>query len=450
MIQATIQTIATYLNASISGCDNPQTMIQGVSIDSRAVKSGNLYIPIIGQRVDGHSFLDSAISNGASASLWQIDHKPYPDFPVILVEDTISALQQLARSYMKTLSCTVIGVTGSNGKTSCKDMLYSVFSRAYKTQKTQGNHNNEIGLPLTVLDFDADIEVAILEMGMEHFGDIDLLCSIAAPDISIITTIGSAHMENLGSKLNIARAKLEILKHTKSLFLYHKGSPEIEEVLPEIAYSPNVTLHSFGLVGDSCITGPISHTRTGISFACNDLEKTVQLNVLGDFQAENALPVIFAAKYKQISENDILYGLGHIEMTKMRTQQITIGKATIIDDSYKSNPESARVALDTLASVPASCHIAVLSDMLDLGKEEKQLHAQIGSYAKDLDIDHVFCVGDLSFYTAKAAQTKGTWFDSKASLLAALQPFLDQDCAILVKGSRAMAMDQIISELRGE
>ena len=145
-------------------------------------------------------------------------------------------------------------------------------------------------------------------------------------------------------------------------------------------------------------------------------------------------------------ENAIEYGLEHIEMTKMRTQQITIGQATIIDDSYKSNPESAKVALDTLSSIPTPCHIAVLSDMLDLGENEKSLHAQIGTYAHQLGIDYVFCVGDLSFYTADAAQ--GTWFDSKQSLIQALRPFLDTDCAILVKGSRATAMDQIITDLQ--
>ena len=444
MIQTTTQTIAHALHTSLFGCDDSDISIAGISIDSRRVQPGNLYIPLIGQRVDGHTFLDSAKQHGATAAFWQIDHKPYPDFPLILVSDTTVALQDLARYYMKTLSCTVIGVTGSNGKTSCKDILYSVFSQKYKTQKTQGNHNNEIGLPLTVLDLDADVEIAILEMGMEHKGDIDFLCSIAQPDLSIITSIGSAHMENFGTKENIARGKLEILTHTKSLCLYHT-CPEIKAVLPEIDRG-DVMLHSFGPGGNSYIMGDIIHRKDGITFTCNDMKKPVSMNVLGDFQAENALPVIYAAKTKQIDENAIEYGLEHIEMTKMRTQQITIGQATIIDDSYKSNPESAKVALDTLSSIPTPCHIAVLSDMLDLGENEKALHAQIGAYAHQLGIDYVFCVGDRSFYTADAAQ--GTWFDSKKSLMQALRPFLNTDCAILVKGSRAMAMDQIISDLQ--
>ncbi len=153
-----------------------------------------------------------------------------------LVEDTTQALQQLAKAYLQSLSCKVIAVTGSNGKTSCKDMLYSIFSQEKKTQKTQGNRNNEIGLPLTVLDFDADIEVAILEMGMENKGEIEFLCSIAPPDISVITTIGSAHMENLGGKKQIAQAKLEILENLKpnGLFLYDKTSPEIDECLQDM------------------------------------------------------------------------------------------------------------------------------------------------------------------------------------------------------------------------
>ena len=164
MINKTIQEVAAYLNAPCIQ-DESDFRIHGVCIDSREVRPENLYIPILGQRVDGHSFVDSVRKAGCKASLWQKDHKPYPeDMALVLVEDTTQALQQLAKAYLQSLSCKVIAVTGSNGKTSCKDMLYSIFSQEKKTQKTQGNRNNEIGLPLTVLDFDADIEVAILEI----------------------------------------------------------------------------------------------------------------------------------------------------------------------------------------------------------------------------------------------------------------------------------------------
>ena len=217
MIVKTIQEIADMLNCDLVGEDKT-SLIQGVGIDSRQITENALYIPLIGQRADGHTFIDSVIQKGVKATLWQKDHTPYPeDITCILVDDTLEALQNLAKAYLNTLSCLVIGVTGSNGKTSCKDMLYSIFSQEKKTQKTQGNRNNEIGLPLTVLDLDKDVEVAILEMGMENKGEIDFLTHIARPDVSIITTIGSAHMENLGGKKQIAQAKLEILENLNLL-----------------------------------------------------------------------------------------------------------------------------------------------------------------------------------------------------------------------------------------
>ena len=452
MIRKTIQTIADYLQASIHGCSNNETMIQGVAIDSRQVKQGTLYIPMIGARVDGHQFIESVQKNGAAASLWQKDHKPYPDFPVILVDDTQKALQDLARAYMNDLDCLVIGVTGSNGKTSCKDMLYSVFSPVVKTQKTEGNHNNEIGLPLTVLDLDEDVEVAILEMGMEGFDEISFLCSIAQPDISIITSIGSAHMETLGSKKGIARAKCEILEHTKAggLFLYPNESEEIAEVLEEITYDSSIRLQAFGKGSKLCVEGDIEHRKDGISFMCSILEHKVELNVLGDFQADNALSVIYAAKERGIQEEDILKGLSHIQMTKMRTQRLTVKKAIIIDDTYKSNPESACVAIDTLMNVPAPLHIAVFSDMLDLGPKENELHEQVGQYALEKGVDAIYCVGPLSRYTVEGANDKGKWFENKEELVSALKPFLEQDCVMVIKGSRAMAMDTVVSDLQGE
>lgn len=449
MIQKTIQEIANMLEAPIVGDIDRQTKIHGVQIDSRLVNSSSLYIPMLGQRVDGHSFIDSIKEKGVKATLWQKDHTPYPEgIDCILVDDTQAALQKLAKEYLHTLSCLVIGVTGSNGKTSCKDMLYSVFSQEKKTQKTQGNRNNEIGLPLTILDFDEDIEVAILEMGMENKGEIAFLTSIAKPDISVITTIGSAHMENLGGKKQIAQAKLEILENLKSngLFVYDATSPEIQECLGEMEIDPSKKVVSFGDGGDIEITSDISYEDTGICFTCSAMDDKIHLRALGDFQAMNALPVIYIAKYCGINDSSILKGLKELEMTKMRTALISCHLAKVIDDTYKSNPESAKAAIDTLMKIPASKHIAVLADMLDLGEDENQLHALIGEYAKSSGVDMVLCTGPLSKNTVEAFG--GQWFENKELIIEELKSYIDQDVAILVKGSRAMAMDEIIDALK--
>lgn len=450
-MKKTIQEIAELLQVPVYGKVDESIFVKSVEIDSRKVKEGNLFVPIIGARVDGHSFIDSVIQNKAAASLWQKDHTPYPEgIALLLVDDTIEALQILAKRYLDTLHCQVVAVTGSNGKTSCKDMIYSICSQEKRTQKTQGNRNSEIGLPLTVLDFDEDIEVAVLEMGMENKGEIDTLCQIAHPDISIITTIGSAHMENLGGKKQIAEAKCEIYDGLKSsgLFIYNKDCPEIDEVLNEKMLSDSKKIVSFGKEGQIQITSDIIYKEDSIEFETNIVSKPVILHALGDFQAMNSLGAIAAAQALGIREESILEGLKTMQITKMRTQLISIGTAKILDDSYKSNPESAKAAIDTLMALPAQYHIAVLSDMLDLGPEENELHASIGSYAYEKGVDRLYCTGPLSKHTEAACQAESAWFETKEQLVEALQEFKDKDCVILVKGSRAMAMDTIVADLQ--
>lgn len=449
MIVKTIHEITNMMHATLHGDIDDTKKIHGVVIDSRQVTKDVLYVPIIGQRVDGHTFAKQTIEDGTLISLWQKDHVPYPDFPVILVDDTLQAMQDLSKAYLDELHPLVIGVTGSNGKTSCKDMLYSIFSQEKKTQKTQGNRNSEIGLPLTIFDFDEDIEVAILEMGMENKGEITQLTSIAQPDISVITSIGSAHMENLGGKLQIAQAKCEILEGTKEngLFLYNYESKEIQEVLCTLD-TENKNVVSFGQGGDVSITSDIEYDKEGIVFKCNILDAPVHLRAFGDFQAMNALPCIYIAKACHLKEESILNGLKNLEMTKMRTQLISVKNAYILDDTYKSNPESAKAAIDTLMELPANKHIAILSDMLDLGSEEKQLHYDVGVYAKEKGVDELYCTGPLSKETADGFN--GKWYGTKDEIYEACKPLLDKDCIIMIKGSRAMKMDTLVDAFRGK
>ena len=449
MIVKTIHEITNMMHAKVHGDIDDTKKIHGVVIDSRQVTKDVLYVPIIGQRVDGHTFAAKTIEDGALISLWQKDHVPYPDFPVILVEDTLKAMQDLARAYLKELHPLVIGVTGSNGKTSCKDMLYSIFSQEKKTQKTLGNRNSEIGLPLTIFDFDEDIEVAILEMGMENKGEITQLTSIAQPDISVITSIGSAHMENLGSKFGIAQAKCEILEGTKDngLFLYNKECKEIDEVLATLDIK-NKKIVSFGQGGDVFLTSNVNQEKEGIVFQCNLMNEAVHLHAFGEFQAMNALPCIYIAKACHLQSESILKGLRDLEMTKMRTQLILAGQAHILDDTYKSNPESAKAAIDTLMAIPAKKHIAILADMLDLGSQEKELHYDIGVYAKEKGVDTLYCTGPLSKETASGFH--GNWYETKEEIYQACKSFLQEDCVILVKGSRAMQMDTLVDDLRGK
>lgn len=447
MIRTSIETIQQWVHASLYGCPDPKIEIQGVSIDSRQIDLGTLYIPIIGARVDGHSFIEDVKKHGASASFWRKDHTPYPEgIPLILVDDTLEAMHEMARGYLKELDCTIIGITGSNGKTSCKDMMQSVLPQRFITQCTQGNRNSEFGLPLTIFEFEPNLEVGILEMGLEHPGDLDVLCSIAAPDISVLTSVGSAHMVEFGGQEGIAKGKLEILSNTKpnGRFYYHKESAVIEKVLPSVSHDGSVCIQSFGYTGDIHIEGDIEHLEEGIRFQTNVYDQPFFVPVWGDFQAINALPVIDVAKQLGLSYEQVKAGLQELNLTKMRTNKTIINQAIVLDDTYKSNPESAKVALDTLMTLKAEKHIAVLADMLDLGEEENRLHEEVGEYAVQIGVDAIYCIGERSRHTANACREKGQWFAEKAELISRLKEEMKHSCAILVKGSRAMAMETII------
>lgn len=451
MIETTVREIASMLHASVLGPDTVK--IQGICIDSRKVENSHLYVPLIGQRADGHTFIEQVKEKGCAAALWQKDHTPYPEnIALVLVEDTLKALQNLAKAYLQQLQGTIVAITGSNGKTSCKDMLYSICSLEKKTQKTQGNQNNEIGLPLTILSLDPDVEIIILEMGMENRNEISFLCSIAPPDISVITSIGSAHMENLGGKKQIAQAKLEILDHLKpgGLFLYDKDSPEIDECLKEMHIDPSKKIISFGTQGDIALTSDVKVIEDHICFSCS-LCSDVNINSLGKIQAHNALPCIYIASFLGISMKSIKEGLSHLEMTGMRMQLDHIAQAKILNDAYKSNPESAKAAIDALMTLDASLHIACLGDMLDLGPDEVLLHEEIGDYAFDHGVDIVCGYGSLSLKMIEHCKDKkGYWFETKEEMGKFLRPYLQQDCAILVKGSRSMGMDVLVDILKGE
>lgn len=440
--------------ASLIQADNPHAPAAGVVIDSREVIPGSIYIPMIGARADGHSFIDQVRKAGAAVSFWQKDHTPYPEgIPLLLVDDTLSSMQKLAASYLAQVDPLTIGITGSNGKTSTKDMTAAILAEKFRTVKTQGNHNNEIGLPLTIFDLEDDTEAAILEMGMENYGEIDALCEIAPLDAAIIVSIGSAHMENFGNKTNIARAKCEIIDGLPEggLLVYDKDSPEIDAVLPEFTGSHPVEALSFSASGnrqaDLYIEGDLSYSRDGLEMHVSGDDEPFLVPAAGRVQASNALGAILLARKLGLSEEQIRQGLAKTELTKMRSALIPAGKATILDDSYKSNPESSAAAVDTLMEIPAATHIAVLAGMLDLGDNEKQLHEQAGAYAKDKGVDLLFTYEKLGEDIAEGFGSEARRFMDKEELIEALRPWLEEDAAILVKGSRFFKMDEVVRAL---
>lgn len=433
-----------------------EIVIKGVSTDSRNISADQLFIPLIGENFNGHDFITMAIGKGAVASLWN-KNEPMPDndFPFILVDDTTLALQELAKSYRSQLNTKVIGITGSNGKTSTKDILASLLKTQYKTHKTIGNFNNYIGLPLTILSMDEDTEMAVLEMGMDNFGQIELLTSIARPDAAVITNIGEAHLEGLKTRENIAKAKLEILKGLKpnDLFVYYGDDSILKKEIQNIPMEYNVKTYGSSENNDYQ-PEIIFVNEKGDSFYLKEpASPEFFLPMLGEHQVLNATAAIAVARYFGISYENIEKGLLQVEKTGMRNELIKADGFTILDDSYKSNPSAVLAALDTLYSIKGySQKIAVLGDMLGMGDEQADMHRDIGRTIDPSQIDYLFTLGDFGRYFSETAklsfpEDRVLAFFDKPSLIKKIKEVIKPNAIVLVKASRPLAMEEVVEGL---
>lgn len=449
MINVNVCDVAKAVGGLLIG--DSSAFIKGVSTDSRNIEAHNLFVPLVGANFDGHSFIEDVFKKQAGCTLIQKDHKR-PEIlgaTYIVVDNTLKALQDLAKYYIRTINPYVIAVTGSNGKTSVKDMLCSIMNKKFKTDKTSGNHNNEIGVPLSILNFDKDIKCAVIEMGVEHFGDIDLLSSIVRPNVSIITTIGSAHMLNFNnSKKEIARAKLEIYSNLKDdgYMFYNKESKEIEQVLSKMDNTSKKRF-AFGEGSDLRVDGEITYEDSYTTFKTTKTNAVFKIDSLGKHQVTNALGCIGIGLKEGISEKDIADALKETEFAKMRCDVVKIGNAIVVDDTYKSNPESARAAIDSLDEFKGFRKVICFSDMLELGPNEIKMHKELGKYIhKTKGVVDTVCTGPLSKFIVEKA--KGEWFGTKEECAKYLRKYLNDETVILIKGSRATQMDKVVELLR--
>lgn len=457
MISYNLSDIEKMAGGDSLDCKYEKNIINGVSTDTRTINSGNLFIPLIGENFNAHDFIENAIAKNIKAALWNRS-EPLPDidFPFILVDNTTVALQTLASSYLKRVSPKVIGITGTNGKTSTKDILASLLKTKYKTHKTMGNFNNAIGLPLTILDMKDDTEMIVLEMGMDNFGQIELLTKIAPPDAAIITNIGEAHLEGLMTRENIAKSKLEILKGLKDgkLFLYYGDDPLLKSEVEKTKNSNEIK--SYGMMDYNDYQPEIiSIDETGGTFRLKSPKtEPMFLPMLGVHQILNATASIAIARYFKIDFENIKKGLLNVEKTGMRNELVKCNSFTILDDSYKSNPASVRAALEILYSMEGySQKIAVLGDMLGLGTEEIKMHGDIGSEINDTNIDYLFTIGEFGEYIYKSAKPnfpldRVFHFNGKDELVGKIKEISKKNSLILVKASRALAMEEVVEKLK--
>ena len=455
MIVRSALKVIQMLNAEYLNEDKLNNIIKGVCIDSRAVEPGNLYVPIIGARNNGHAYINQAIANGAVATLWQKDEaNPPKDIPVILVDDTVQALQDLAIAYRKGLNLKIVGVTGSNGKTSTKDILASVLSQHYKTQKTAGNRNSEIGVALTLLDLNEDTEVAVVEMGMENLGELSALTAFVKPEIAIITGVGTAHLENLKTMENIAKAKLEIVEGLPAdgTFIYYGDQKLLHDATKNKHLDKGIKVITFGQESQNdYVVGNVKQHMDGLDFTINH-QQNYHLDMLGKHQALNATAAYIAAKCLNVTEAEIAAGFSDVEKTGMRNELVQFQDCLILNDAYKSNPQSALAALDTMEQFDYDYKIAILGDMLELGETSAQIHYDLGKDLSKYHLNEVLTIGEMAKHINAGAKdylkdTKIMHFDDRESLIEYLRPFGHKHCMILVKGSRGMQLDLVVDAL---
>lgn len=417
--------------------------ISSVVIDSRQAGDGALFVAIKGENTDGHNYIESAKAKGAVCCI--AEKKTDSSCPCILVEDSVKALQALARWYRRSLKAKVVGITGSVGKTTCKEIVASVLGVKYNVLKTQGNFNNEIGLPLTILSMTEETEIAVIEMGMSVFGEMSLLSGIAKPDMCVITNIGHSHMENLGSQEGIFRAKCEIFESmavTAPAFL--NGD---DKFLRRIRRK-NAVFFGFGEENDIRAENAVDKGAEGTSCDANAFGRAFGLSV--PIPGRHVLYAALAAAGVGLSfgltYEEILRGIENASTVDGRVNIIRRGETAIIDDCYNAAPASMKAGLDLLSSFSGE-RVAVLGDMGELGPAAAELHREVGAYAAEKNIGLLAAAGELSKNICAAFAEKGgkaLWFETKAELMEKLYKIVPKKGAVLVKASHFMGFDEVV------
>lgn len=423
------------------------------SIDSREIDDKTFFVPLIGENSDGHDYIDIALESGALGTFTSKDIEEKKGKIIIKVNDTIEALQNIARKLRENLKdIPLIAITGSVGKTTTKDMVYSVLSSKYKTLKTRGNYNNNIGMPLTLVNY-SDEEMLVLEMGMNHFGEISFLSNMAKPDVAIITNIGHSHIGNLGSRENILKAKMEILDGMKeSGMLIINGDNDMLKKVQGL--KQNVL--KFGIENDNDIVAyniRINSESTEFNVKEDEKEYNIKINLVGEKFIYNALAAWCIGKIYNVSPFDRIKALEKCEYTKMRMNIQTKNGITIINDCYNASPESMKLGIEALKKQEAKRKIAILGDMLELGEYAQKLHEEVGIEVAKNKIDRLYVVGEMA-ENIKLGAVKNSMkeenikcYKTVTELLENIKDLIKKEDAVLVKASRAMAFEKIVNEL---
>ena len=425
--------------------------IKAVSTDTRKIEEGTMFIALKGENFNGNNYVLDAFNKGAKIAI--VDevkcdlNELKEDMALIKVQNTGRALMDLAKFYREKLGLKVVGITGSAGKTSTKDLVAAVLSDKYKVFKTKGNFNNEIGLPLMILELDSTYDVAILEMGMRGLGQIRELAEIASPDLGIITNIGISHIEILKTRENILKAKMEIATFfDKNNTLVVCGNDDFLGALPEAEYKIVKTG-----VGENFKIGAknIALEELSSKFTVYDGEKEEEfsLDMPGEHNISNLMLGIAIAKELGVSFEEMKRGLKNIEATSMRLELIKKDGFSILNDCYNSSPVAVKSAIDVMKNIEGKRRIAVLGTMRELGHKSEEAHEEIGKYAKENGIEKVLCFGDFSENIKEGYGEGCTVYENKEELIKDLLNIICEGDIILVKASRSLKFEEITKAL---
>jgi len=412
----------------------------GVSTDTRKITLGNIFFALTGENFNGNLFAEKAIELGASYAIIDDENFLKPNNKTILVENVLESLQNLAKFHRKHLNIPIIALTGSNGKTTSKELIFAVLKEKYKAVATQGNLNNHIGVPLTLLSMNKQTEIGIVEMGANHHGEIAALCEIAQPDFGYITNFGKAHLEGFGSLEGVIKAKTELYEHLKKnnkmVFLNSDDHIQVDK-------AKGITPFTFGIKNsESQLEVDLVEANPFLNLKYNETE--INTNIIGRYNFSNLAAAIAIGTYFEVSPEAIKTGIENYTPGNNRSQIIKIGSNTIVMDAYNANPTSMHAALDNFNLLDATKKVVILGDMFELGEDAKTEHQKIAEFAELLNIDYVLLVGK-NFFKTKTENAKK--FETFEDLKAFLEIVHFENFHVLIKGSRGMALERALDSI---
>ena len=424
--------------------------ITSVERDSREIKEGSLFLAIKGARVDGHDFIEKCYERGAICALCEVAPEN-PTKPYILVDSTLDAVKLIAEAYRQLFDIPVIGISGSVGKTSTKEMIASVLSQKFKVHKTSGNLNNELGVPLTLFGLEEEHQVAVIEMGISDFQEMYRISKMVKPTICVITIIGCCHLENLGDRDGVLKAKTEMFDNmADNAKIFLNGDDDKLSTVTEVRGIKPVF---YGLDSKNAYYAEnIKNNLTNgvdATLCFEDTKLNVTIPAIGNYMVANALAGVAVGKSLGMTDDQLISGVESYKTVGSRANVIKTDSYTIIDDCYNANPNSVKAGIDTLVNF-STRKVAVLGDMKELGKEENRFHFEVGQYAAEKKIDVVIAVGPLAkeLYNGAYQGTEAYYFETVEDANAEIKNILKQDDTILVKASHSMQFEKIVENIQ--